>query len=137
MTDGPAEVRHAAPDARFFWAGAADDRLLIQRCAQCGVLRHPPAPMCGRCGALEWDTVESSGRGRIYTWITSRHPNRPDEPPRVVILVELEEGVRLVSNLVDAPHDGPFDDLPVIVEFRDDRGARTPFFRLVDGGARA
>jgi hypothetical protein len=52
-----------------------------------------------------------------------------------VILVELEEGVRLVSNLVDAPHDGPFDDLSVTVEFRDDRGARTPFFRLVDGGA--
>jgi uncharacterized OB-fold protein len=132
MTDRP-----VAPDASFFWAGAADDHLLIQRCAHCGVLRHPPAPMCGRCGSLAWDTVDASGRGRIYSWILSRHPNRPDEPTRVVILVELEEGVRLVSNLVDAPHDGPFDDLPVLVEFRDDRGARTPFFRLVDDGARA
>ena len=130
MTDRP-----VAPDARFFWSGAADDRLVIQRCAQCGVLRHPPAPMCGRCGSLDWDTVEASGRGRIYTWITS--PNRPDDDPRIVILVELEEGVRLVSNLVDAPHDGPFDDLPVMVEFRDDGGTRTPFFRLRDGGTRA
>src|SRR5204863_4672796 len=97
--------RLVAADARFFWEGAADDRLLIQRCAQCGVLRHPPAPMCGRCGSLEWGTVEASGRGRVYTWITWRDPNRPDEPPRVVILVELEEGVRLVSNLGVAPHE--------------------------------
>jgi len=130
MTDRP-----VAPDARFFWAGAAEDRLLVQRCASCSTLRHPPAPMCGRCGSLEWNTLDASGRGRIYTWIRSLHPNRPDEEPRIVVLVELEEGVRIVSNLVDVPHDGPFDDLPVTVEFRDDRGARTPFFRLVDDGA--
>ena len=49
-----------------------------------------------------------------------------------MILVQLEEGTRLVSNLVDPPDDGPYDDLPVVVEFRDDRGTRTPFFR-VDG----
>jgi uncharacterized OB-fold protein len=132
MTDRP-----VAPDARFFWEGAAEDRLVIQRCADCGALRHPPAPMCGHCGSLVWDAIEASGRGRIYTWITSRHPNRPDDEPRTVILVELEEGVRLVSNLVDAPSGGPFDDLPVVVEFRDDRGARTPFFRLADDGAGA
>jgi uncharacterized OB-fold protein len=125
MTDRP-----IAPDARFFWEGAADDRLLIQRCASCGVLRHPPAPMCGRCGSLEWDALDASGRGRIYTWIRSLHPNRPDDEPRIVILVELEEGVRIVSNLVDAPHDGPFDDLPVVVEFRDVDSVRTPLFRI-------
>ena len=47
-----------------------------------------------------------------------------------MILVQLEEGTRLVSNLVDVPHDGPYDDLPVVVEFRDDRGTNTPFFRV-------
>ena len=57
------------------------------------------------------------------------HPNRPDDAPRIVILVQLEEGTRLVSNLLDAG-DEPYDDLPVVVEFRDDRGALTPFFRL-------
>ena len=56
----------------------------------------------------------------------------PTTPPRIVILVQLEEGTRLVSNLVDPPHDGPYDDLPVTVDFRDDRGARTPFFRVGD-----
>jgi len=124
------EPRRVAPDDAFFWAGAADGRLLIQRCADCATLRHPPAPMCGACGSLRWDTAESSGRGRIVTWITSVHPNRPDEAPRIVILVQLDEGTRLVSNLIDPPHDGPYDDLPVVVEFRDDRGARTPLFRV-------
>jgi len=122
--------RQAKPDDAFFWDAAADDRLVIQRCADCGSLRHPPAPMCGVCGSLEWDAQESTGRGRIVTWISSLHPNRPDDAARIVILVELEEGTRLVSNLVDAPHDGPYDDLPVVVEFRDDRGARTPFFAV-------
>jgi uncharacterized OB-fold protein len=88
--------------------------------------------MCGHCGSLAWDTAEATGRGRIYSWISSLHPNRPDDEPRIVILVQLDEGVRLVSNLVDAPPDGPYDDLPVAVEFRDDRGAQTPFFRIVD-----
>ena len=126
MTD----TRTVAPDDAFFWDGAAEDRLLIQRCADCGLLRHPPAPMCGNCGSLAWDTLEASGNGRIVTWIFSLHPNRPDDPARIVILVQLEEGVRVVSNLVDPPHDGPYDDLVVEVEFRDDRGTRTPFFRV-------
>jgi uncharacterized OB-fold protein len=125
------EPRRSKPDDEFFWAAAAEDRLVIQRCADCCALRHPPAPMCGRCGSLEWDAQQSSGRGRIVTWISSLHPNRPDDAPRIVILVELEEGTRLVSNLVDPPHDGPYDDLPVAVVFRDDRGARTPFFAVV------
>jgi uncharacterized OB-fold protein len=125
------EPRPVKPDDAFFWSAAAEDRLVIQRCSQCGTLRHPPAPMCGHCGSLEWDAHDSTGRGRVVTWISSLHPNRPDDQPRVVILVELEEGTRLVSNLVDPPHDGPYDDLPVVVEFRDDRGVRTPFFKVV------
>jgi uncharacterized OB-fold protein len=129
------ETRTAGPDDAFFWDGAAHDLLLIQRCAECGVLRHPPAPMCGNCGSLEWDTLDASGRGRIVSWMVSLHPNRPDDAARVVILVQLEEGVRLVSNLVDPPHEGPYDDLGVEVEFRDDRGTRTPFFRVVGAGA--
>ena len=124
-------TRAAAPDDAFFWAAAAEDRLVIQRCADCGTLRHPPAPMCGHCGSLAWDAAAASGRGRIYSWMYSLHPNRPDDDPRVVILVQLAEGVRVVSNLVDAPPGGEYDDLEVVVEFRDDRGTRTPFFRVV------
>jgi uncharacterized OB-fold protein len=134
MSDATSEVRRASRDDQFFWDAAAEGRLVIQRCADCGTLRHPPAPMCGACGSLRWDTQESSGRGRIVSWISSLHPNRPDDAPRIVVLVQLEEGTRLVSSLLD-PGDEPYDDLPVVVEFRDDRGACTPFFRLARSAA--
>jgi uncharacterized protein len=126
----PTEARHSSLDDQFFWDAAAAGRLVIQRCADCGTLRHPPAPMCGACGSLRWDTQESSGRGRIVSWISSLHPNRPDDAPRIVVLVQLEEGTRLVSNLVDVTDEGPYDDLPVVVDFRDDRGALTAYFRV-------
>src|SRR6266550_1526989 len=85
---------------RFFWDGAAEGRLLVKRCSSCGCLRHPPVPMCPHCRSLAWEPFECTGRGRVYSWILSRHPNEPDAEPRLVALVDLDEGVRLVSNLV-------------------------------------
>ena len=88
---------------QFFWDAIAESRLVFQRCASCGVVRHPPAPMCGECHSVEWDTQESSGHGHVYTWIVSHHPTKPDAEPRVVVLVELDEGIRFVSNLLGVP----------------------------------
>src|ERR1700737_492968 len=90
-------------DNAFFWAGIREGRLLIQRCSTCGELRHPPRPMCPRCLSLEWDTIESTGKGTIYSWVLSHHPTEPDTEPRVVVLVDLEEGTRLVSTLQGTP----------------------------------
>jgi uncharacterized OB-fold protein len=87
-------------DDTFFWDAVADGRLVFQRCASCGTLRHPPAPMCGACHSAEWDTQESSGHGYVYTWIVSHHPTRPDTEPRIVVLIELDEGIRFVANLL-------------------------------------
>jgi uncharacterized protein len=134
-TSEPAVAPLVHGDDRYFWDGIAEHRLLIQRCMQCGTLRHPPSPMCGACGSLEWDTQESDGRGRVLTWILSRHPNAPDENARVVVLVELEEGVRLVSNLVDVPNDDPYaeyDDTVVQVDYREHDGVLLPVFRPAD-----
>lgn len=87
-------------DTEFFWNGLRDNKLLIQRCGGCGRLRHPPRPMCPHCRSLDWDTVESSGRGTVYSYVMPHEPKFPFfEYPYVVVLVELEEGVRLVSNL--------------------------------------
>ncbi|HVN49836.1 MAG TPA: zinc ribbon domain-containing protein, partial [Acidimicrobiales bacterium] len=52
-------------DTAFFWEALKERRLLIQRCAACGALRHPPRPMCPRCHSLDWDTVEASGHGTV------------------------------------------------------------------------
>lgn len=85
--------------------------------------------MCGACGSVASDFEASSGRGRVLSWMLSHHPNRPDDPPTVVILVEMEEGVRVVSHLVDPSGLGPYEDLAVEVDFVDQEDAVIPVFR--------
>ena len=116
-------------DNRFFWEGVREGRLLIQRCTSCGALRQPPGPMCPHCQSLSWEAVEASGRGTIYSWVVSRHPTEPDAEPRTVVLVDLEEGVRLVSNLVGGGT--PTNDAPVTVSFAEVDGVPLHQFRLV------
>ena len=91
-----------SPDTEFFWSGLKEHKLLIQRCTDCKTLRVPPRPMCGNCQSLNWDSVESTGRGTVYSFVMPQYPPLPFlQYPYVVVLVELEEGVRIVSNLVD------------------------------------
>jgi uncharacterized protein len=116
-------------DNRFFWDGVREGRLLIQRCASCGVLRHPPGPMCGRCRSLEWDTVESTGRGTVYSWVLSHHPTEPDAEPRIVVLVDLAEGVRLVANLQGVPSSEVATGLAVEAFVAEVGGVMLPQFR--------
>src|SRR5664280_563921 len=87
-------------DNSFFFEGARQRKLLIQRCAECGTLRHPPRPSCANCRSFDWDTVTASGRGTIYSYVVNHHPQVPAfDYPLVVALVELEEGTRLVANV--------------------------------------
>jgi uncharacterized OB-fold protein len=76
--------------------------------------------MCGNCGSLEWGTMESSGHGTVYTWILSHHPNNDDDiPPRLVALVNLDEGIRLVSNVTGIDSDAMTNDIEVAVDYYD------------------
>lgn len=89
-------------DTAFFWEGAKRGELLIQRCSNCETLRHPPGPMCPVCNSMEWGTVTASGRGRVHSFVVYHYPVLPPfEAPYLVALIDLEEGVRLVSNLVE------------------------------------
>ena len=53
-------------DTGAWWQAACEHRLVVQRCEDCGVLRHPPRPMCAACQSLAWDTTVSSGRGTVF-----------------------------------------------------------------------
>ncbi|MER6272046.1 bifunctional MaoC family dehydratase N-terminal/OB-fold nucleic acid binding domain-containing protein [Streptomyces sp900105755] len=124
-------------DNAGFWEGVAGERLLIQRCTGCGTLRHPWLPGCNACGSLDWDTVESSGEGTVWSYVVMHHPPFPAfDPPYAVGLIELAEGVRMVGNVVGVPYDKVRIGLPVRVEFRryeDEGGGSTlPVFRAAD-----
>jgi uncharacterized OB-fold protein len=117
------------PDDEFFWKGVKEGKLLLSRCAKCSQIQHPPSPMCPNCGSLEWDTQEAAGRGTVHSWIVSRHPTEPDDTPRIVALVELEEGVRLVSNLQEVEESQVWNDMPVEVMFMEIDQVALPQFR--------
>ena len=111
------------PDTQFFWDGLRARRLSVQRCDGCGVLRHPPRPMCPHCRSLDWTPTESSGRGAVVSAVQPRHPQFPwFEDGYVVALVELDEGVRIVTNLVDTPDPSDPIGLRVAVRFTEFAG---------------
>jgi hypothetical protein len=123
------------PDTAFFWAAAARGELVALGCGDCGELSHPPRPMCPRCHSTRRVERRLSGRGRVLTWIFPRHPAPIGfaEPP-VVALVDLEEGIRLVSNLVDVAPDAIAAGLPVAVRFAPTAGGKqVPVFGPVPG----
>ncbi|MFF2805831.1 bifunctional MaoC family dehydratase N-terminal/OB-fold nucleic acid binding domain-containing protein [Streptomyces sp. NPDC058000] len=142
--DGPSRGKRPRPvinrDNAGFWDGVADHRLLIQRCGGCGTLRFPWLPGCNGCGSAEWDTVEASGAGTVFSYVVMHHPpfpafTGPEGPagaagPYAVGLIELAEGVRMVSNVVGVPYDRVRIGMPVRLEFlRVDAELVLPVFR--------
>ena len=107
-------------DNAFWFEGARAHTLLIQHCTSCGTLRHPPLPACAVCGSLAWDTVESSGRGTLYSFVVVHYPQVPSfEYPLPIGLIELEEGTRLVANLEGIDHDAIEIGMRLQAEFVD------------------
>ncbi|WP_055494026.1 bifunctional MaoC family dehydratase N-terminal/OB-fold nucleic acid binding domain-containing protein [Streptomyces sp. TP-A0356] len=123
-------------DNAGFWEGVRRHRLLIQRCTDCGTPRFPWLPGCGACGSPEWDTVEASGEGTVYSYVVVHHPPFPAfAPPYAVGLIELAEGVRMVSNVIGVPYDKVRIGMPVRLDFvRYDDELELPVFRARDGG---
>lgn len=118
-------------DNAWWWDMANDGKLGIQRCKGCNTLRHPPRPMCGECHSTGWDAVEASGRGTISSFTTLRHPEFPGyDYPLIIILVDLEEGTRLTSQLIDCePSKVEFDMAVEMVMHEDADGFKLPVFK--------
>ena len=130
--DRPLRPRPAINRDNAFWFEAArEHRLVIQRCIDCKELRHPPGPACPHCGSFEWDTVDASGRGTVFTYTVAHHPQLPAfDYPLSIAVVALAEGTRLIANLVDvAPYDVSID-MPVELTWIDtDAEMSLPAFR--------
>ena len=112
-------------------APAREHRLVVQRCADCKSLRHPPGPCCPQCGSFAWDTVESSGRGHVYTFTVNHHPRHPAfDYPLVVAVIELAEGTRLIANMAGVEPADVEVGMPVVLDWIDpDPDLSLPVFR--------
>jgi uncharacterized OB-fold protein len=116
-----------------FWEHCANGVLGFQVCNACGTWRHIPRFMCAKCGSHEWGWRESSGRGEVYTWTVCYMPMSPEFDgifPYAVLVVEMEEGVRITAGLRDMDYQDLAIGLPVEVVFEPlESGVKLPFFR--------
>jgi uncharacterized OB-fold protein len=104
--------QHSKPEPRGdslngeFYEHTAKGELRFQRCDDCSTWRHMPRHTCAKCGSSKWHWALSSGRGSLYSWtVTHRafHPAFNDDVPYGTAVVELEEGVRIISQIPDLP----------------------------------
>ncbi len=139
-SDGADEAAAARPgriqppmgrDNGWWWEAVAEGRIPIQRCSGCQKLRHPPGPMCPHCGSMEWDSVTASGRGTLHTFTVIHYPKFPGyEFPIIAALVDLEEGTRLMSSIVECkPADVQVGMALQGFIHEDEDGFRLPVFR--------
>ena len=110
------------PESREFWEGCKRHELLIQRCRDCGTFRHTPRVMCPNCGSWNTEWVKVSGKGKVYTWTVAVQPFHPgffNDVPYAAVIVELDEGIRMVTNVVDVKPEELYIGMPVDVVFDD------------------
>lgn len=126
------------PETQFYWDGAKEGKLLLNACKPCGDKAYfPPRPFCPTCGSRDVTVIEASGKGRLYSYIINEMPAPGYEPPFTVAVVMLEEGVKMVSNLMDLPPDPTVLelDMPLEVTFEQRGEIAVPQFRPAGGAA--
>ena len=89
------------PETQHYWDGAKEGELRLQQCNACGNTYFPPRPFCPECGSRDVKVTKASGKGRLYSYIINHLPSPGFEGPFAVAIVELEEGPRLMSNILE------------------------------------
>ncbi len=120
------EFEHPKPAAswetRAFWEGCGRHELVLQRCRACGTVQHRPRAVCASCLSPEIEHFIASGRGNVYTFTVTHQNGVPpfrDAVPYVLAYVELEEGPRLMTNVVGCEPAEVEIGMPVVVDFAD------------------
>jgi len=110
-------------DSAPYWDGCKSHRLLLQRCDACASFRFPAGPVCPNCNSREARWMPASGRGTVFSWIVVRHPVPAEvygaDVPYTVALIDLEEGVRMASNVVGCDPEALHAGMRVSVHFDD------------------
>ncbi len=117
-------LKHPKPgidwETRAYWEGCGRHELILQRCRSCGTLQHRPRALCVSCLSDEIEHFPASGRGTVYSFTVTHQNQAPgfrEALPYVLAYVELEEGVRLLTNIVGCSPEDVRIGLPVEVEY--------------------
>ena len=92
------------PETQHYWNGAKASELLLQCCDDCAHIYFPPRPFCPTCGSRKVSIKKASGKGTLYSYVINYRPAAPGfTPPYAIAVVALEEGPRMMSNIIDCP----------------------------------
>ncbi|OWU85921.1 DNA-binding protein [Oceanicola sp. 22II-s10i] len=126
------------PETQFYWDGAKEGKLLLNACTPCGGKAYfPPRPFCPTCGSRDVAVIEASGKGRLYSYIINHLPAPGYTPPFTVAVVMLDEGVKMVANILDCPAEPEALtlDMPLEVTFEQRGDIAVPQFKPAGGAA--
>jgi uncharacterized OB-fold protein len=115
-----------------YWSGLAEGELRHQSCRQCGNAWLPAREECPRCLSDDWGWKAAGGRGRIISWVVYHqafHPAFAERLPYNVAVVELDEGPRLITNIL-APEEELAIERPVVLQIEQESGVAVPRFTL-------
>ena len=121
------------PLSKPYWDGLQAGRLRFQRCQACGHAWLPARAECPECWKAEWQWTDASGRGHVVSWVIYHHAYHPefkDRLPYNVALVELDEGPRLITNVVKLGNRKLAIELPVKLCIEDEHGVPLARFEL-------
>lgn len=101
----PARARpKPTPETQHFWDGTAAGELRLQRCDSCAKTYFPPRPFCPGCGSRAVSIFRASGKATLYSYVINHRPAAPGfTPPYAIAVVTLEEGPRMMTNIIDCP----------------------------------
>ena len=115
----PARARpKPTPETQHFWDGTLAGELRLQRCDACANVYFPPRPFCPACASRKVSVFKASGKAKLYSYVINHRPAAPGfTPPYAIAVVELDEGPRMMSNIVETDPAELRVDLPVTVVF--------------------
>jgi len=124
------------PETAHFWEGTRLGELRLQACRDCGHTYFPPRPFCPSCASRKVEVLRASGRGTLHSYVISHLPAPGFEPPYTIAVVKLEEGPKMLTNIVGTPCDPALlrlDD-PVQVTFETmNEQISLPMFTIAGG----
>jgi uncharacterized OB-fold protein len=126
------------PETRHFWEGTRARELRLQRCDGCAHVYFPPRPFCPKCASKQVSVFKASGRGTLYSYVINHRAPPGFEAPYSIAVVELDEGPRMMTNIVGTPQtpEALELDMPVEAVFEDFGDEITlPFFKPAEDGA--
>ena len=124
MADYAGRLPVPTPESQPYWDGLKEHKLMLPTCDPCGPFFYP-RPFCPEPGCFSWDIdwTEASGKGKVHTFVISHQPippyNTPENaPPYVIAVIELDEGPRMMSNLIiDDPYETQVDmDVEIVYD---------------------